>query len=152
MAKSIEAVTQDIERGFDQLIRNRDAFEIPTLKELEGSTKQRIHNKGKASDERTLIGKKYSARYEQQKRKIFGNNVYPINWELTSDLRRSFTVGKKNGRNVLWFQDEKNRKKAGYLEERYKKEVYKPSSLQHKNAQAVLRESIRRAAINAMNP
>lgn len=135
MAKNIDLknLEQAIIKGYEVLEKRRDFIEIPALKEAEGSMKQRIHNLGKDSDGRRIglnnkRAGKYSPGYEKRKIKIVGaNNIYPINLQLKGDLIKGYTVGRSGERNVLEFQDELSRKKAGWAEENYKTELFKPS-------------------------
>jgi hypothetical protein len=122
--------------------QNNDDIELPALKELEGSMKQRIHNKGQDSDGKRIgLNSKrkglYTKSYEKKKRdggiiggRIYagsGGNLYPINLQLHGDLLKDFTVGISRGRNVLQFQTSIATKKAERHEKSYNTAIYKPS-------------------------
>lgn len=144
MTRNLEdTVDLALKRVAHVMTTRRDAFEIPALKELEGAMKQRIHNKGKdVTGERIgvkgRLAGKYSPAYERRKkaggvfngRRFAGTgeaNIYPINLQLHGDLMKGFTVGDLSGQNVLEFQDELSRTKAGRHEEEYNTVIYKPS-------------------------
>lgn len=135
----------------DEIARQKDFIEIPALKELEGSMKQRIHNKGQDYDG-TRIGIKskraglYSPGYERFKAKKVGQaNLYPINLQLSGDLLKDYTVGKENGENVIKFQTESARLKAGVNEGRYNTEVFRPSSQELEDLKEVYLDGLKRA-------
>ncbi len=147
-------------------IKDIDSIHIPFLKEIEGSTKQRIHNNGKDSNG-NIIGIKnkrhgrYSPGYERKKRKIAGEHLYPINLQLTGDLMRSFSVGKKGDKPVLEFHDMsiypisnkfdgKPSSLAAILEKIYKTDIYRPSNEQLEDAKEVLRLGVREALKKAL--
>lgn len=122
-----------ISKAYDKMSKSKDSIEIPALKECERSMKQRIHNKGTDSDGNRigLLGARkglYSPGYAAKKAKISGDNLYPINLQLEGDLIKGYTVGRSGGKNVLQFQDDFSKKKAGYAEENYKVEIFKPSA------------------------
>jgi hypothetical protein len=139
----------DIDAIADEWANRSGAIAVPYLKELEGSTKQRIHNEGKDSDGQQIGLKnerkgKYSKGYENRKKKIVGEgNLYPINLQLKGDLLRSFTVGNENGIPVLRFQDEENANKAAYNEKNFKTDIYKPTTQQLEDAKEVMVIGIR---------
>lgn len=140
---NVERLIKSIEKGYEVLERSKDAIEIPALKEAEGSMKRRIHNSGQDS-EGNRIGIKskrgglYSKGYERRKGKIVGEgNLYPINLQLRGDLLKGYTVGQLQGRNVLEFQDDLSRKKAGRHEENYNTELFKPSQQELEDIQEV---------------
>lgn len=139
---------KDLDKSLANIAENVDSVALPYLKELEGSTKQRIHNFGKDSDNNTIGSKstrggRYSPGYERKKGKIVGGDLYPINLQMKGDLMKSFTVGLELGKPVLKFQDELNAKKAGYAEKNYKTEIYKPSEDQLEDAVEVLIDGIK---------
>lgn len=139
---------QDIAKSLHFVANNIESVALPYLKDIEGSTKQRIHNKGKDSNNQIIgtnskRGGKYSPGYEKRKSKIVGSNIYPINLQLKGDLLRSFTVGISNGVYVLRFQDDQNTLKAAYNEERYNADIYKPSNDQLDDAKEVLIDSMK---------
>lgn len=137
----------------------RDEIEIPTLKELEGAMKQRIHNKGQDSKgERIGINSKlkglYTKGYERKKRDggVFNGrsyagsgdtHIYPINLQLHGDLMKEFTVGVKNGLNVLEFQTDLARKKVERHEKSYNTVIYKPSDEELEDAKEIMRIGVR---------
>lgn len=127
----------------DEFSKKKDLIEIPTLKELEGSLKQRIHNEGKDSENETIGVKgkrkgKYSPSYEKRKKEVVGEDVYPINLQLNGDLLRGYTVGTEGGRNVLKFQDDLSKKKMARHEKSYNTEIMKPSSQELDDMKEVL--------------
>lgn len=146
-----------IDDGIGQLIKNKDAIEIPTLMEIEGAVKQRVHNQGLDSNGVTIgvNGKnkgKYTRSYERFKARKVGEDIYPINLELNSDLRKGYTTGTASGVNVIKFQDDLSQKKAGRHEENYKTQIFRPSlnnledakEVMRKQGEAVLRGAFRR--------
>lgn len=140
-------------KALNHFAQHVDEVTIPYLKELEGSTKQRIHNKGVATDG-TLIGQnkgnRYSPGYEKKKgKKVGAGNLYPINLQYDGDLLRSFTVGTSAGKPVLRFQDQANSDKAAYLEKLYKKDIYRPSEEQLADTVEVLRIGVEKVLKNA---
>ncbi len=151
--KTIEQIVS----SFNNIAENVESVALPYLKELEGSTKQRIHNKGKDSEGDTIGAKskrvgKYSPGYEKIKGKVVGSgNLYPINLQLKGDLFRSFTVGLSQGKYVLRFQDEKNAAKAGYAERNYKVDIYRPSNDQLEDSTEVLADAMKDFLIDAFN-
>lgn len=144
-----------IVESFKNIAENVESVALPYLKDLEGSTKQRIHNKGQDSEGDTIgikskRGGKYSPGYEKRKGKIVGDgNLYPINLQLKGDLFRSFTVGLSQGKYVLRFQDEKNAAKAGYAESNYKVDIYRPSNGQLEDSTEVLADAMKDFLIDA---
>ena len=129
-------------------------IEIPALKELEGAMKQRIHNKGLDSNgdkigiKGALLGK-YTKAYERRKtkggnfnkRRYAGSgeeHIYPINLQLHGDLLKDFTVGVKDGVNVLEFQTELAAKKVERHETTYKTKIYEPSKKDQEGFREVL--------------
>jgi len=140
---NVERLIKAVEKGYETLERSKDSIEIPALKEAEGAIKRRIHNDGQDS-EGNRIGIKskrgglYSKGYERRKGKIVGaGNLYPINLQLRGDLLKGYTVGIFQGRNVLKFQDELSQKKAGWNEENYNTELFKPSQQELEDVQEV---------------
>lgn len=139
----VETLDLILERAAYALQTRKDEVDIPALKELEGSMKQRIHNKGLDSNGERIgikgkLAGKYSPGYEKRKRDggiIAGRsfsgtgeaNLYPINLQLHGDLLKGFTVGTSGGNSVLEFQDELSRVKAGRHEDNYNTEIYRPS-------------------------
>jgi len=139
----------EIQKSFGAIAEKIESVALPYLKEIEGSTKQRIHNKGQDSDGNTIgiKGKrsgKYSPGYEKKKGKIVGSgNLYPINMQLKGDLLRDFTVGLTSGKYVLKFQTELSSIKVAAAEKNYKTDIYRPSESQLDDAKEVLIEGIK---------
>jgi hypothetical protein len=142
---AIEKITQ----SFFLIAENLESVSLPYLKELEGSTKQRVHNKGKDSEGNIIgikgkNGGKYSPGYEKKKGKKVGNgNLYPINLQYKGDLFREFTVGLESGKYVLKFQTELSSIKVAAAEKNYKTDIYKPSDDQLDDAKEVLVEGVK---------
>lgn len=138
----VETVEIILIRAAAVVENHRDEIEIPALKEMEGSMKQRIHNKGQDSSGDRIGSKterqgKYTKGYERRKTNGgliggrtyagSGGNIYPINLQVHGDLLKDFTVGTKENLNVLEFQTDLSRKKAERHEKSYKTDIYRPS-------------------------
>jgi hypothetical protein len=151
-------IEDQIRLQIEKIVQTTDQIAIPYLKELEGSTKQRIHNKGLDSDGKQIglnnkRAGRYSPGYEKRKRdggKINGKNyagsgqdVYPINLQVHGDLLRSFTVGTESGTPVLRFQDQENSNKAAYAEKNYNTDIYRPTTDQLADNEEVLRDLVK---------
>ena len=133
----------------DAWLENVPSATVPYFKELEGSTKQRIHNDGMDSDG-VQIGLKnsrkgsYSPGYARRKVKIVGEaNLYPINLQLLGDLLGAFTTGTEGGKPTLKFQTENAANIAAYNEKNFKTDIYRPSRQQLDDANEVLEIGIR---------
>ena len=167
MSKNLSHIP-DFDKIIKLTIKDIDRIHIPYLKEIEGSTKQRIHNKGKDSEGNTIGVKnkrhgRYSPGYEKRKGKIAGGHLYPINLQLHGDLLKSFTVGTKAGAPVLEFNDTavsypagkgfdgKPSTLAAIHEKTYKTEIYKPSKAQLQDAEEVLELGVRDALKRTLN-
>jgi hypothetical protein len=150
---NLKSTQERITKTLNDVVNSVDQVAIPYLKELEGSTKQRIHNKGRDSDHQQIGIKnkragRYSPGYEKRKKKGgkingtqyagSGEDIYPINLQLHGDLLRSFTVGTAQGKPVLRFQDDFNSNKAAWNERNFKTEIYKPSEDQLDAAKEIL--------------
>ena len=95
------------------------------------------------TDNDTVNGKnkgKDTRSYERFKARKVGEDIYPINLELNSDLRKGYTTGTASGVNVIKFQDDLSQKKAGRHEENYKTEIFKPSLNNLEDAKEVMRK------------
>lgn len=147
MARNIKIsdLAKELDKAIAGIIKARDFIEVPTLKEIEGSMKQRIHNNGTDS-KGMVIGinsprkGKYSPGYEKRKAEITGeDNLYPINLQLHGDLIKGYTTGRSGDANVLQFQDDLSRKKAGRHEEYYEAEIMRPSESELEDAKEVMR-------------
>ncbi len=127
MKVTFDQLFERLDEVANAIARNKDKIEIPPLLEIEGAMKQRIHTNGIASNG-TQIGDKYSRGYERFKgRKVGQGDLYPINLQLEGDLIKGYTTGNKGGENVLMFQDSFSRDKAGWNEENYNKDIFKPT-------------------------
>ena len=139
----------DLNKSLQLVADNIESVALPYLKELEGSTKQRVHNKGQDSDGDTIGSKgkrggKYSPGYEKRKgKKVGSGNLYPINLQYSGDLLREFTVGLSGGKYVLKFQTELAAIKVGAAEKNYKTDIYQPSEDQLDDAKEVLADSMK---------
>lgn len=147
MTIDLDKLGETLQAAAASIMANRDFIEVPTLLEIEGAVKQRVHNNGTDSGGSRIGLKnsragKYSPGYEKRKEKIFGNDVYPINLYLTGDLQRGYTTGKEGGKNVIKFQDELSRKKAGWAEDNFKVEIFRPSEGELKDAESVLKAGV----------
>ena len=149
----ITAVVSSIENTLKSLVDNVDTIAIPYLKEIEGSTKQRIHNKGLDSNNQQIginapRAGRYSPGYERRKknggiingRKYSGSGerIYPINLQVHGNLKRSFTVGTANNKAVLRFQEDKQSEIAAFNEKNFNAEIYRPSDEQLEDMKEVL--------------
>lgn len=153
-----------IQAALKNIINNDDRIAIPYLKEIEGSTKQRIHNQGKDSNDEIIginsKGKgRYSPGYERSKSIQLGytkklkkgqrktgtesyEQIYPINLQLKGDLLRAYTVGIEGDKSVLKFQDDFNSNKAAWNEKNFKTDIYRPSDEQLEDSKEILLESV----------
>lgn len=155
MSQSYVDAVADILKKVNLIIKDKkDEIEIPALKELEGAMKQRIHNKGLDSNGdkigmRGALQGKYTKAYERRKEKGGKFNkryyagsgeehIYPINLQLHGDLLKEFTVGVKDGVNVLEFQTELAAKKVERHETTYKTKIYEPSKKDQEGFKDVL--------------
>ena len=152
--KNLEVLSSIIENAVNKI----QSAAIPYLKELEGSTKQRIHNKGLDSDGQIIGAKskrggRYSPGYEKQKRKKSGVELYPINLQLNGDLSRAYTVGIFANKPVLQFHrgklypssakfDGKPASLAAIHSANYNTDIYRPSDEQLEDAKEVLIKGI----------
>jgi len=132
----------------------QDEVTIPYLKEIEGSTKQRIHNEGKDSNEQTIglkskHGGRYSPGYEKKKHKQQGEHFKGINLQLTGKLKDSYTVGVEENKPVLKFHDDPVYPSSSKFDgtpsslvvihsANYNTELYKPSDQEMEDAKEVL--------------
>ncbi len=146
---SLEQVNNFVEKLQEAWINDVPGVTIPYFKELEGSTKQRIHNDGQDSDGQTIGMKnerkgKYSTGYAKRKAKIVGDaRLYPINLQLRGDLIRKFTTGTEAGKPTLKFQTQEAANIAAYNEQNFKTDIYRPSTQQMDDAKEVLEIGIR---------
>jgi hypothetical protein len=105
--------------------------EIPNAEEaalntLLGVYSYRIFNKGNSTDG-SKIGDYKEGGYKNKTRKDGGYQVGYVDLQLTGGLFFSIVIGESGQRKVLGYNNIEAAKIAGYNEERYKKDIFKPS-------------------------
>lgn len=159
LLKDIEDLTNHLELAAKSI----DKIRLPYMKEMEASTKDRIHNLGLDSDNKKIGLKskrkgRYSPGYAKRKRKAEDK----INLRDEGELMRAYTVGQEHGEAVLKFTDVVTYKsgkgfdgKPASLAEihsvTYNTDIYRPSNEQLKDNEEVIEINLRKVLKNALN-
>lgn len=105
-----------------------------------GAMKIRIFNSeaGAKDSDNTKVAKKYSAGYASY-RKRNGRQTRVVDLEFSGSLRREIKVVRNGTKISIAVPSQEERKKIGYLEKQYKKEIFDLSESEVKEMEAVIK-------------
>ena len=158
---TIDQIGDVLDNAVDCLEGLRDSWEIPALNEIESGIKIQLHRDGQDHEGRLITDgvrftsprtptNSYSSIYARR-RQAAGRQTERADANFSDGLINGYGVGRRSGRNVIDFQDDESRRKAGYLEELYQKELFRPSEQLLEDAVEILTDGFERAAERCFN-